>query len=89
MILQIKKLQVLSFQILYFCIFMIIVLIRKKLSVSAVSYQEEKKLLDLIYQVQEETPFTALGFFDVDRSTLTSILATSATYIIILLQFDQ
>ena len=68
---------------------MIIVLIRKKLSVSAVSYQEEKKLLDLIYQVQEETPFTALGFFDVDRSTLTSILATSATYIIILLQFDQ
>ena len=68
---------------------MIIILIRKKLSVSAVSYQEEKKLLDLIYQVQEETPFTALGFFDVDRSTLTSILATSATYIIILLQFDQ
>ena len=89
MILQIKKLQLLSFQILYFFIFMIIVLIRKKLSVSAVSYQEEKKLLDLIYQVQEETPFTALGFFDVDRSTLTSILATSATYIIILLQFDQ
>jgi len=68
---------------------MIIILIRKKLSVSDVSYQEEKRLLDLIYQVQEESPFTALGFFDVDRSTLTSILATSATYIIILLQFDQ
>ena len=68
---------------------MIIILIRKKLSVSDVSYQEEKRLLDLIYQVQEESPFTALGFFDVDRSTLTSILATSATYIIILLQFDE
>ena len=68
---------------------MIIILIRKKLSVSDVSYQEEKRLVDLIYQVQEESPFTALGFFDVDRSTLTSILATSATYIIILLQFDQ
>ena len=68
---------------------MIITLIRKKLSISDVSYQEEKRLLDLIYQVQEESPFTALGFFDVDRSTLTSILATSATYIIILLQFDQ
>lgn len=68
---------------------MIIILIRKKLSVSDVSYQEEKRLVDLIYQVQEESPFTALGFFDVDRSTLTSILATSATYIIILLQFDE
>ena len=68
---------------------MIIILIRKKLSVSDVSYQEEKRLMDLIYQVQEESPFTALGFFDVDRSTLTSILATSATYIIILLQFDE
>ena len=79
LIIQIKKLYGL----------MIIILIRKKLSVSDVSYQEEKRLVDLIYQVQEESPFTALGFFDVDRSTLTSILATSATYIIILLQFDQ
>ena len=51
-------------------------------------YPDERGILNLIHQIQEETPFSALGFFDIGRSTLVSIAATTVTYNIILLQFD-
>ena len=35
------------------------------------------------------SPLTGLGFFTIERSTLTSMVATALTYIIILLQFDM
>ena len=38
--------------------------------------------------VEKEPPFSALGFFSVDRTTLTAELGTILTYFIILLQAD-
>jgi len=44
--------------------------------------------MDTIHQIETEKPFSALGFFTVERSTLTSLLATIITYLIILKQFE-
>ena len=38
--------------------------------------------------IQDEGPFTAFGFFDVDKTTLRATLATVVTYLIILIQFN-
>ena len=46
-------------------------------------------LLNIIENIQDETPFTASGFFNVDRSTLTAIAGATLTYLIILLQMDD
>ena len=48
----------------------------------------KSKYLMLIQKIETEEPFTALGFFAVDKTTLTSALATVVTYLIILIQFD-
>ena len=37
--------------------------------------------------LQDEEPFTALGYFTVDKSTYMSIISNMMAYIIILLQF--
>ena len=42
-----------------------------------------------IENIQDETPFTASGYFNVDRSTLTAITGATLTYLIILIQFDD
>ena len=42
--------------------------------------------LNLVVELEE--PFTALGFFNIERSTLTSLLSTILTYLIIILQFE-
>ena len=47
-----------------------------------------RKVKNIIENIQGETPFTASGFFYVDRSTLTAITGTTLTYLIILIQFD-
>ncbi|XP_023329136.1 uncharacterized protein LOC111701888 [Eurytemora carolleeae] len=44
-------------------------------------------LSSLIVDVEDETPFSALDFFIVDKSLLTSVLSTLVTYSIILYQF--
>ena len=46
----------------------------------------EKKFF---FQVKVQTPFTAGGLFNVERSTLTTIVGTTLTYLIILVQFAQ
>ena len=48
---------------------------------------EKTHLKSLIRRVETEAPFTALGFFDVELSTLTSIVSTVLTYLIIIIQF--
>ena len=48
----------------------------------------EKIIADIVHQIEEETPFTALGFFNVERTTLTSLVATILTYLIIMKQFE-
>ena len=44
----------------------------------------------LVFQEVESTgPLTGLGFFDIERCTLTSMISTALTYIIILVQFKM
>ncbi len=40
----------------------------------------------VVAEVVETESFTALGFFDIERSCMISLLATSITYVIVLLQ---
>ena len=46
------------------------------------------KSLMLQEQMKDEGPFDALGYFTVDKSTLTAAVGTIFTYLIILIQFD-
>ena len=39
-------------------------------------------------QLKEMPKFSGLGFFDADRGCLVGMLATSMTYVVILLQYD-
>ena len=50
--------------------------------------QFSKEILVLIQKIKEQSPFTALGFFSVDRSTLMAELGTVLTYFVILIQAD-
>ena len=52
------------------------------------SRRYEKQLLMLIENIEREKPFTAFGLFSVDISTLSGVVATTATYIIVLVQFN-
>ena len=47
-----------------------------------------KKIKNLIRTIEEETPFSANGFFNIDRSILTAIAGAVLTYLIILIQFE-
>ena len=47
---------------------------------------KEKMLNIVIEELTSLQPFTALGFYSVDRSTLTATLGTVLTYFIILYQ---
>jgi hypothetical protein len=40
----------------------------------------------VVAEIAETEPFTGLGFFNVDRSCLLALIATSVTYVIVLLQ---
>ena len=48
---------------------------------------EEKRLL--LRDIDNLEPVSAFGLFNIDRSTLTSMISISLTYIIILIQFKQ
>ena len=47
-----------------------------------------KSIKRLVSKVCDEDPFSALGFFIIDRSMLTSLAANILTYLIILIQFN-
>ena len=42
----------------------------------------------LIQKIDQEGPFTAMDFFKVDKTTVTTACSTIITYLIILIQFD-
>ncbi len=44
---------------------------------------------NLIAEMESETPFSAWGYYDIEKTTLTSLLSIIVTYIIILIQFKQ
>ena len=47
-----------------------------------------KSIKRLVSKVCDEDPFSALGFFIIDWSMLTSLAANILTYLIILIQFN-
>ena len=49
--------------------------------------KEEKRLKNLKEEIHQTGPMTAMGFFSINRSTITAMGSFTATYIIILLQF--
>ena len=49
---------------------------------------QTKVIKRLIHKVCDEEPFSAMGFFTIDRSMLTSLMANILTYLIILIQFN-
>ena len=53
------------------------------------SKYEKRLLKNLIRQIDNETPFDAIGFFNIELSTFTSIISTFLTYLIILVQFKD
>ena len=50
--------------------------------------QEKLLIEDIMSQIESEAPFTALEFFNVELSTMTTIISTVLTYVIILVQFN-
>ena len=50
--------------------------------------KEKEKVLYLIFEINQEGPFTALGLFSIELSTLTSLFSTILTYLIVLVQFN-
>ena len=50
--------------------------------------EEKENVMFLISDIKEEGPFTALGFFNIECSTLTSLVSTILTYLIVLVQFQ-
>ena len=44
---------------------------------------------NLIAEMEAETPFSAWGYYNIEKTTLTSLLSIIVTYIIILIQFKQ
>ena len=49
---------------------------------------ENLQYRNLIENIKEEEPFSALGFFNVDKTSVTALLGTIITYNIILVQFN-
>ena len=48
-----------------------------------------KKQLLLFQEIESVGPLTGLGFFEIERNILTSMVSTAVTYIIILVQFKM
>lgn len=49
----------------------------------------DSEITVLTNQVEAEGPFTAMGFFEVQKSTLTALISTVITYLLVMIQFSQ
>ena len=49
--------------------------------------EENMKVKLLIKEIERTPPLSGNGYFELKRGTITSIISTSVTYLIILLQF--
>ena len=49
---------------------------------------KDKDIEKLICKLEAEGPFNALGFFDIECSTLTTLVSTIVTYLVVLVQFE-
>ena len=48
-----------------------------------------KTIKDLVRDIEDLEPISGYGLFTVDRTTLTSTISVSITYLIVLIQFKQ
>ena len=49
--------------------------------------EKRQEIKNIVSNIQEVGPFSGLGYFDITRKTLTSMVSVSITYIIIIVQF--
>ena len=49
----------------------------------------QQQKIDLTRQIEDLEPISGYGLFTVDRTTLTSTVSVSITYLIVLIQFKQ
>ena len=62
----------------------------KKLKVTLEKLEDEgENMGKLIREIDNLEPVSGYGLFSMDRSTLTSMISVSITYVIILVQFKQ
>ena len=62
----------------------------KKLKVTLAELEDEgENMTKLIREIDNLEPVSGYGLFTMDRTTLTSMISVSITYIIILVQFKQ
>ena len=63
---------------------------RIKYVIKKVKYEDEEsreRAEEIIYIIEEAGPLTGCGMFKITRSSLTSMISTSITYLIVLIQF--
>ena len=62
----------------------------KKLKVTLAELEDEgENMTKLIREIDNLEPVSGYGLFTMDRTTLTSMISVSITYVIILVQFKQ
>ena len=54
---------------------------------SALTAEDRADIEEVMDVIDDAEPITGCGLFEITRSTLTSMLSTSITYLIILIQF--
>ena len=53
-------------------------------------YRKERRVAkDLLHELETIGPFTGLGFFNIERRTITSMVSVAITYLFILVQFKM
>ena len=62
---------------------------KQSLHISTQSFEAKPylKIFSLFQELERRGPLSGLGFFTIERSTITGMLSTAVTYIIILVQF--
>ena len=49
---------------------------------------KQPEIAVLFNETEAEGPFNALGFFEIEKSTLTSLTSTIVTYLLVMVQFN-
>ena len=66
----------------------LVIQLKLRMECEAADLSSKSKYFMLLQNIGDAEPFSAFGFYTVDRSTLTTALATITSNIIILIQFN-
>ena len=62
----------------------------KVVNLGQIEETQQRNIIELkLKELEDVRPLSGNGYFEIGRGTLTSIVSTSITYFIILLQFKQ